>query len=102
MSQNQKIDSQAKAQEILNRERNANQTIMRLKATEESYQDELKRLQSIVEEQFGSSDIEFLRKKYRDTVSQEAQMFSEAEQALAEVEALCADVQNKLNEQNRS
>lgn len=98
MSQNQRVDSQAKAQEILNRERSVNQVIMRLKATEESYQEEYQRLKARVEEQFHTSDIALLREKYKNAVTEEAKEFAKAEQELAEVEALCEHVQTKLNE----
>lgn len=100
--QTPRVDSQARAQEILNRERNANQVIMRLKATQESYQEELQRLKAKVENQFGTSDLESLREKFRESVSNESRFFSEAEKAIAEVESLCADVTKRLNEINRS
>lgn len=104
MNQNQqhgaKMDSQAKAQEILNRERKVNQNILRLKATEESYVEEYQRLVAQVEQKFGTSNIDELRAKYKDKVSEEAQQFSLKEKELAEAESLVEYAQRKLNELN--
>ena len=79
------------------RERSANEKLMRLKIELQNMRDALAKAKKEARGQFGTDDVSELREMYRKTLAENAAAVQSYEQGIGEVERIISEIESRLS-----